>query len=39
MIYWTFNVNDIAGDTDLFQICQRMSSGEYLKLGAVTYYK
>ena len=39
MIYWTFNVNDIEGDTALFQIYQTISPGENLKLGVVIYYK
>jgi len=39
MIYWTFNVNDIEGDTALFQIYQTISPGENFKLGVVTYYK
>ena len=39
MIYWTFNVNDIEGDTALFQIYQTISPGENIKLGVVIYYK
>jgi hypothetical protein len=39
MVYWTFDVNDITGNSAQFQICQVMSPGNYLRLGIVTYDK